>query len=577
MRLKLALIFVLAAAAAAPVAAEDAFAGGLKLFNEGEWTKAAASLVSAAARSPNDVVARLTAGVALANVRLYTEALEQFKAASNLLPQDPLPQLLLDGTYSELGNAPLSRRARSEANRVLYSKGGFGESRGSDEALRASLEKYPQNAIAHCLLGDVYQLQGNRALAKEHYDKSSKLAPKWAKPVFNAGLADLDSDPKAAEERFGQVIEMDPSNSRAYLWQGDAYLRQNRYSDAVEAYNNAAKDEAVAAEARTRLGNAQMQAGNLKAASKQFDIAAQQAPEDPRPLVGKAKVLQTEGQLEEAQEAYQQAAGVMSKNDANPASQALVQSQMAAVNVEMGQYDDAASNFQTGFTLHPTKDAAEALVISQQKANLLGKAIEDNEAALHNNPNDKQAMLYLLSAYKLKRNYIGCIDMAGRLVKADPANAWTYHAEAGAAWMSLNKPENAVAEYTRALELGSPATWSETADSARASGALGLVREEYDATFAASGKARDGIVLFDLQCAQGDVRGMVNTGLDLVQAHPDEPTLWLRLGEAYGRVGKTDLARVAYSKAASMSNPEAASAARARLRAIGADAGKGAK
>ena len=267
----------------------------------------------------------------------------------------------------------------------------------------------------------------------------------------------------------------------------------------------------------------------------------------------------------------------MSRNDANPASQALVQNQMAVVNAEMGQYDDAAANYQTGYRFQPTRDNAYALAVTQQKASLLGKGIAEDEAALVKNPKDTQAMLYLLSAYRLKRNYIGQIDMAGRLIKSDPANAWAYHAEAGAAWMSLGNAENAVDAYSRALELGSPVTWSDTASSARQSGALGLVREKYDTLFAASGKVEEGMVLFDLQSAQGDVHGMIDTGLVLVQAHPDRPTLWLRLGEAYERAGKVDLAQVAYSRAASGANAEAASAARSRLEFLRTNTGEPAK
>lgn len=579
--MKVAIILILAAAivggVTGPAPAADAFADGLELFNAGSWTQAAARLLVAAAQVPSDVVVRLTTGVALANVKRYAEALEQFKAAARLSPGDALPQFLLDGAYSELGNVALSRQARFEANRMLTSKKAFGGLESSDQALLASLEKYPKNSIAYCLLGDVYQLQGKLAPAKQQYKKSSELAGKWAKPVFNLGLANLESDPKAAEESFGRVIQMDPSNSRAYLWQGDVYLRQRRYAEAVAAYQNAAKDKALAAEARTRMGNAQMQAGDFSAASEQFDLAAQQNPRDPRPLAGKAQVLQNTGRLEEAAQKYQQAAEIMMRNDASPSSQALVQNQMADVNAQMGYYDEAASNLQVGFELQPTKANADTLTRTQQKTHLLSKGIADNEAAMQKNPRDTQAMLYLLSAYKLKRNYVGEIDIATRLVRSDPANAPAYYAEIGAAWMCLGDAENAVEAYSRALELGSSVTWSNTARSARQAGALGLLRERYDKAFAASGKTKDGMVLFDLRCAQGDARGMVDTGLALVKSSPDEPTFWLRLGEAYERVGSAGLAQIAYSKAASGSNPEAASAARARLEVIRGNAGKGTK
>ena len=85
---------------------------------------------------------------------------------------------------------------------------------------------------------------------------------------------------------------------------------------------------------------------------------------------------------------------------------------------------------------------------------------------------------------------------------------------------------------------------------------------------AATGKTAYGRILFDLQCAQGDTNGMVDTALRLVKSNPDDASSYLRLGEAYERAGHPDMARIAYSKAASGIDPAAASVAGRRLEAI---------
>ena len=259
---------------------------------------------------------------------------------------------------------------------------------------------------------------------------------------------------------------------------------------------------------------------------------------------------------------------MLARNQAPAQSQAYVQSQMAEVQADMGDLVKAESNLQVGFTYQPNKENADALTLTQRRANTLQKGIAVNEAGLRNNPKDKKAMLYLLSAYRLKGDHLAVIDVGTSLVKSDPANASGYYAETGAARMRMGDVDNAVEAYSRALESGSPVNWADTADSARESGALGLVREHFDKLFAAKRSVRDGLILFDLQCAQGDTKGMVDTGLRLVKIRPEEATLWLRLGEAYERTGRQDMAQVAYTRAASGSNSAAASLARRRLDAI---------
>lgn len=553
---------------AQPAWAPDAFTDGLGLFNAGEWTRAASQLVSAASRRPNDVVFRLTAGVALASVKRYPEAAAQFRAAARVGPGGILPQLLLDGVYAEMGNQLESRRSRDQAGRIVVEGLAFGAPNSSDQALARSLDKYPQNAIAHLLLGDLYQLQDKLGPAKQQYSKASELAPKWVKPVFNLGMADLQANPKEAEQRFTQAIQMDPSNRRAYLWQGDAYLGQNKFGKAIEYYNYAAKDKKLAAEAQTRIGNAQLRAGNYRAAEEGFSQAAKQAPQDARPIAGQAQVFQNEGKYKQAEEKYNQAAGVLAQNKAPAPSQAVVKGQIAEVQVQQGRFEDAITNLKLGYELHPTEGNAETLVIAQGKSGRLQEGISENEAALAKNPRNVHAMVYLLSAYKATGNQLSRIDTANRLIRADPGNAPAHYADLGAAQMAVGNVADGVEAYVRALESGGPTTWADTARSAASAGALGQVRDRVEKAFKASNKLRTGLILFDIHSIRKDAQGMIATAETLIKLSPDQPTCWLRLGEAYEQAGSKDLALTAYSEAAAGSDPEAASAARSRIEAI---------
>jgi len=553
---------------ARPARAAEAFGDGLALFNAGEWDRAAGRLVSAALNQPEDMVVRITAGVALANVKRYREAAEQFKAAARIQPHGILPYLLLEGVYAEMGNPAESRRSREQAAGITAEGRAFGLPTSSDQLLLRSLRKYPQNAIAHLLLGDLYQLRNRPSQAREQYLKASQLAPKWVKPVFNLGMADLKADPRRAEEMFARAIRMDPSNRRVYLWLGDALLEQNKISKAIEAYGRAADDTKLAAEAQTRIGNAQMRARNYRPAQKAFELAAKQAPQDPRPIAGQAQILESEGKLKQAEEKYAEAAQVLAMNRAPASSQAIVQNRLGIIKAERGNIEDAIANLKIGYELHPTRANAESLVVAQQKGGKLQDGIAENEAVLEKDPSNVRALIYLLSAYEASGNHIRRAEVATRLIKADPANSAAYYAELGAARMAAGSTADAVEAYVRALEIGGPTTWEDTARSAASAGALRQVKDRVETAFKASGKERTGLILFEIQSVRKDVQGMIAAAEALTKLNPDRPSHWLRLGEAYEQAGNKDLAVTAYSKAAAGADPDAASAARARIEAI---------
>lgn len=569
MRVKHILILLVVLLAAGPAWAPDSFVDGLASFNAGDWPRAASQLTLAAKLRPSDPVVRMTAGVALAHLKRYQDAADQFSAAAKLPTDGVLPYLLLDGVYGEMGKVVESKRARDSANALLSSGRAFNTGTSSDRVLAKSLARYPQNAIGHCLLGDMYQMQNKLALAKEHYDKAAKLAPKWVKPVFNMGMAELQTDPKAAEAMFGQVIQMDPSNRHAYLWKGDALLQQNDVGQAIAAYSEAAKDKSLEPEARTRIGNAQLRAGNYAAAKKEFDIAAKQAPQDPRPIAGRAQALQNDGKLAEAEQNYQQAAELSFRNSVPAPTQSVIQNNLADVQMQQGKLSDANSNFALAYELNPTPANADLLAESQLRANVLPSEIAKRESALAKNSKDIPSMLYLLSAYRLSGNVIGRIQMAERLLKRDPANAPRYYAEIAAAHMSQGNVTEAVDAYIKALDSGNAASWKTTARLASQSGALKALTEKVETSFKATRKATTGLMLFELQSEQRDAVGMVATTEALIKLNPDQQSYWLRLGEAYELAGNKGLAITAYSKASSGPNPEASAAARARIEALG--------
>jgi tetratricopeptide (TPR) repeat protein len=59
---------------------------------------------------------------------------------------------------------------------------------------------------------------------------------------------------RRAEERYAQAVELDPTNSTAYLRLGDVYQALNKYVDAAKAYRKALDISQENHEAHYKLG-----------------------------------------------------------------------------------------------------------------------------------------------------------------------------------------------------------------------------------------------------------------------------------------------------------------------------------
>jgi tetratricopeptide (TPR) repeat protein len=563
-----ALVCVMAVGAQVPASNEDNFAKGIDEFDSGRWIPAADLFCKAAVEQPRDEVVRLTTGVALANVGRYPEAANQFDAAARITPEGVIPLMLLDRTYAEMGRAAESKQARGAANAILASGKAFGTTKSSDRALADSLVKYPRNAIAVSLLGDSLQLEGRLEAAKERYAKAASLAPKWTKPVFNLGLANLPTDAKAAEASFQQVIAIDPANSQAHLWLGDAYLKQGKSDKAIEAYTVAGKDKALLAESQTRIGNAQMRAGNFKVAQDLFATAEANAPQDPRPVAGQAQVFQNTNQPAAAESKFNQAGEIVANNSASPKSQAVVRGQLAQVQAAQGKTADAYQNYNRAFDLQPTISNGYALADSVNWANGLPESIASYQAALAKNPKDVRAMVFLLAACKLQGDHKGRLDMATRLAKADPANTVIYRAEIGCAKMALGDENGALDAFAQAIDFGDPSTWEATGRAANECGALDKLTAKYDRAFALRNDPRAGKVVFEMISVKGDAALTVEVGQKLARRMPDDPSVLLRLGEAYEKAGRISEAVAVYTRVTILPNTAAAALARGRIGAL---------
>jgi tetratricopeptide (TPR) repeat protein len=155
------------------------------------------------------------AGVELSDKGMYTEALEEFKQAYELDPEQPAVIGRIADAYSQLGN--------------------------NDEALanyKKAVELSPDDPNLYTNMGVVLSKMGKTAESQEAFTKAAEMSPgSAAKNYYNLGVTMVNSGNMAeAVGAFKKALEADPGYSEAYYQLGMALSgNQDTIPDAIEA------------------------------------------------------------------------------------------------------------------------------------------------------------------------------------------------------------------------------------------------------------------------------------------------------------------------------------------------------
>lgn len=112
--------------------------------------------------------------------------------------------------------------------------------KGSEEAMRRTLEQQPNNLDAHYNYAVVLMAQGRFPEALSEIQAAEQLDPMsqqvqstFGKMLFNAGK------PDEATLRLKRAIERDPRNAQAHHHLGQIYEQMGKYSEALAIYDKA--------------------------------------------------------------------------------------------------------------------------------------------------------------------------------------------------------------------------------------------------------------------------------------------------------------------------------------------------
>lgn len=231
--------------------------------NSNNYAAAAAAYRSAVAIEPD--VPELWANLGLMQHQGgdYRDALQSFRKAYAMKSSLYVPNLFLGIDLFETGNA-------QEALPFL---------------LRAAKMngKDPEPLL---FAGRAYSSLGERARAAEELEQAVQLGPQLPQPWFYLGLVDLDR----VEEEARALTGDDHGSSWARSLYAESLVKQSRYHEAVDVYQDVAAAPSHPPCVRAELGVAYLLLQDRAHARQQFELASQESPVCSLATLGQARL-----------------------------------------------------------------------------------------------------------------------------------------------------------------------------------------------------------------------------------------------------------------------------------------------
>lgn len=253
------------------------FSRAVALQQQGKLSEAAEEYRALLKLKPDYAEAQANLGVVLARLGQYAEAVAAYAAALKLAPQ--LTPILLN-----LGIAHYRAGQMAQAAEVL----------------QKFLEQTPNSTQARQLYGLSLAALGRDEAAIEQLTPTLDAAPPDPLVLYTLGLAQL----RAAKAGFRATLErlaaFPAGRPALHLLQGQAFLRDLEYEQALEELQSAAKLDPALPRLSFWLGLAHLKLTHYKEAAAAFSAESQRSPQDFATQYYLAEALEAAGQLVQA-------------------------------------------------------------------------------------------------------------------------------------------------------------------------------------------------------------------------------------------------------------------------------------
>ncbi|MDE1957065.1 MAG: tetratricopeptide repeat protein, partial [Betaproteobacteria bacterium] len=289
---------------------------GNRCVAEGRLQEAVACYEQALALDPRHVIACSNLGFALMQLGRLDEAVRWLDKAVELNPGREEPYLFL-GQIAELrGDAAAAMRRLREA---LRRKPDFafawqelcrlqfqaGDAAQALQSARNGLHTAPDSAMLNFYLGNLLFEQPDYRGAAAAFRRAVQTTPDFAQAHVNLGRTLLKlHEPQEAATALASAIQLDSKSPEAQVHLGDALQRLARFDEAVAAFDRALQLRPDDIETWQALGELCMNRHWFERANACFERAHELDGDAPRHLLLRGNLLQRQGQVAEAEEAY---------------------------------------------------------------------------------------------------------------------------------------------------------------------------------------------------------------------------------------------------------------------------------
>ena len=245
------------------------------------------------------------------------------------------------------------------------------------------------------------------------------------------------------------AVELRTDSVDAHFNAGLALMELNRFNEALEYYRRAAQLDPRHFEASFHTASTLMELNRFDEAVEYFQAASKIKPQHPAPLQNMAELHRQQGRYEEALEWY---AAVLKIDP----EYALAHAGKGTTLFHMQRYDEAVQSLERAVSPQPDSPMARAPLLFMARAfEALGRAeaaAEHYERALRIDSRFPETLARLAALRFGQDRYEEALDLYRTLVEIQPDKA-TAHADIGATLFYLDRPDDALQSFERALSL----------------------------------------------------------------------------------------------------------------------------
>ena len=236
---------------------------GAAAMEKHDWTQAEAMFAQACESCPHDVDARRNYAEMLWRRGERVQAIEQFKAATQLAPED----------------APL--RVRLAEFELLA-----GDVKAAQSDAEAAIDIEPRSAEAWWVRGRVMRQQSDNQEALADFHRALSYDPRNGPVLHELAITYLAlREPQRALSNLQALIDQHPPGAepQQLLFEiGQAYAGLGRYDDAVDSFHHALAREKPTGDILFHLSEAERSRGRMSAARVAMEEAVALDPSNPR-------------------------------------------------------------------------------------------------------------------------------------------------------------------------------------------------------------------------------------------------------------------------------------------------------